>query len=256
MPEHPQILCHPVPQRSLDKFTCEVMSLSVLLDYRPEDTKKHCFEVSLFAELFNEMLMRDFGFNIYKMLSQLPDNQLPGDVKEARDAHKKPEDGEPTEKRARKEPTDSNESSRHSKKSDSSKKSEIDSKVDKEKQKDKDKDKERKRDRSERGERSERDRKQTRRDDGETDDDAASMLSADGKRRETKKMVIVNPALLLSFIYFDQSHCGYIFSNHLEDLFHALGLMLSRADTKKIINRVAPRSLFYRSVISIYEMFV
>lgn len=49
------------------------MSLSLLLDYRPEDTKEHSFEVSLFAELFNEMLMRDFGFNIYKALYTLPD---------------------------------------------------------------------------------------------------------------------------------------------------------------------------------------
>lgn len=49
------------------------MSLSLLLDYRPEDSKEHSFEVSLFAELFNEMLMRDFGFNIYKALYTLPD---------------------------------------------------------------------------------------------------------------------------------------------------------------------------------------
>lgn len=48
------------------KFECSVMSLSVLLDYRPEDNKEHMFEVSLFAESFNEMLMRDFGFTIYK----------------------------------------------------------------------------------------------------------------------------------------------------------------------------------------------
>ena len=28
------------------KFDCSVMSLSVLLDYRPEDNKEHSFEVS------------------------------------------------------------------------------------------------------------------------------------------------------------------------------------------------------------------
>lgn len=30
------------------------------------------FQVSLFAELFNEMLMRDFGFTIYKALAAAP----------------------------------------------------------------------------------------------------------------------------------------------------------------------------------------
>lgn len=29
-------------------------------------------QVSLFAESFNEMLMRDFGFSIYKKLSAIP----------------------------------------------------------------------------------------------------------------------------------------------------------------------------------------
>lgn len=29
--------------------------------------------MSLFAELFNEMLMRDFGFRIYKALSAAPE---------------------------------------------------------------------------------------------------------------------------------------------------------------------------------------
>lgn len=97
------------------KFDCTVMSLSVLLDYRPEDTKvlflfytiiayfvtynyilifyiqEHSFEVSLFAELFNEMLMRDFGFRIYRSLSNLPEKTKEKDEekkKEKRDDKK------------------------------------------------------------------------------------------------------------------------------------------------------------------------
>jgi hypothetical protein len=35
--------------------------------------QEHSFEVSLFAELFNEMLMRDFGFNIYKAMIAAPE---------------------------------------------------------------------------------------------------------------------------------------------------------------------------------------
>lgn len=95
------------------------MSLSVLLDYRPEDTKvffssfftrifkickknsrrhfflfriffqEHSFEVSLFAELFNEMLMRDFGFRIYRSLSILPEK--PKDKEDDKKKDKKEE---------------------------------------------------------------------------------------------------------------------------------------------------------------------
>lgn len=42
--------------------------------------QEHSFEVSLFAELFNEMLMRDFGFRIYKALYDVPER--PKDEKE------------------------------------------------------------------------------------------------------------------------------------------------------------------------------
>ena len=45
------------------------MNLSVLLDYRTEDNKEGTFEVSLFAELFNEMMMRDSGYQIYRAIS-------------------------------------------------------------------------------------------------------------------------------------------------------------------------------------------
>merc|ERR1711935_917773 len=58
-PSENSILVHPHPKAKSGKFDCTVMSLSVLLDYRTEDNKENTFEVSLFAELFNEMLMRD-----------------------------------------------------------------------------------------------------------------------------------------------------------------------------------------------------
>ena len=69
----PAVLVHPSSTAKGGKFDCTSMSLSVLLDYRPDDNKEHTFEVSLFAELFNEMLMRDFGFEIYKCLVKVPE---------------------------------------------------------------------------------------------------------------------------------------------------------------------------------------
>merc|ERR1712158_75292 len=68
LPETPCILVHPHPKAKSGKFDTTVMSLSVLLDYRTEDNKESTFEVSLFAELFNEMLMRDSGFTMDKAL--------------------------------------------------------------------------------------------------------------------------------------------------------------------------------------------
>lgn len=105
------------------------MSLSVLLDYRLEDNKEHSFEVrlaailhieftlhicsllvcyasrmqvgntlsyfsvqvSLFAELFNEMLQRDFGYRIYKALAALPakDEKKEKEKKAKKEAEKK-----------------------------------------------------------------------------------------------------------------------------------------------------------------------
>lgn len=62
----PQILVHPSRTAKGGKFSCSLVSLSVLLDYRLEDTKEHTFEVSLFSELINEMLMRDFGALVYR----------------------------------------------------------------------------------------------------------------------------------------------------------------------------------------------
>ncbi|XP_023220932.1 cell division cycle and apoptosis regulator protein 1-like isoform X3 [Centruroides sculpturatus] len=84
LPETPSIIIHPSKTAKNGKFDCTVMSLSVLLDYRQADNKEHSFEVSLFAELFNEMLMRDFGFTIYYKLAEIPE---PKNEKE--ETHKK-----------------------------------------------------------------------------------------------------------------------------------------------------------------------
>lgn len=219
LPENPAILCHPVQHSSLEKFTCEIMSLSVLLDYRPDDMKKHCFEVSLFAELFNEMLMRDFGFNIYKMLYSMPEIDPSADEK----SNHRSDDEEVKEKRPRKE-TESKDHKKDGSNNGASSEHSKNSKDSKDKEK------------------SHKERRTSRKDE-DSDDDTRS---SDAKKREHKKLMTVNPDLLLSFVYFDQTHCGYIFSHHLEELFYALGLRLSRADTKKIISKVAPRSLLYR----------
>lgn len=132
LPENTSIVVHPSKTAKSGKFDCTVMSLSVLLDYRQEDTKEHSFEVSLFAELFNEMLMRDNGFTIYKAINILP---VPEEDKKAKKKDSKDDEKEGDEKKDDSEPKKDDEKE---------KEKEKDDKKDKEKEKEKEKDKDRK----------------------------------------------------------------------------------------------------------------
>lgn len=205
LPESQAILVHPSKTAKSGKFDCTVMSLSLLLDYRPEDTKEHSFEVSLFAELFNEMLMRDFGFSIYRALYDLPE---------------KPKEKE---------------------------------KDDKKREKDKEKDEKDKKDKEPKKDREKKDSIKSDHDsdasDFDDDDDSKSRKDKDKKKRERPKMYTKDRHLLLSFGYFDQTHCGYIFEKDIEELLYTLGLNLSRAQVRKLVGKVITRdSLHYRKL--------
>lgn len=222
LPDSPQIMVHPSKTAKSGKFDCTVMSLSVLLDYRPEDTKEHSFEVSLFAELFNEMLTRDFGFNIFKAINYFPPIKA---KEESKDDDKKKEvvvelvDGE------------------KSNEAEAKKESEVEVK---EEIKDGDK----------------KDKKRPHADDSDDSlatrsDRSRSKRDKDGKdaKVERPKYVTAFPDLLLSFTYFDQTHCGYIFEKDLEDLFYTLGLNLSRSQVRKMAEKFVTRdSLYYRKL--------
>lgn len=70
----------------------------------------------------------------------------------------------------------------------------------------------------------------------------------DGKKKKVK-LFTHDPYLLLSFVYFDQTHCGYIFDKDIEELIYTLGLNLSRAQVRKLVQKVVTRdSLHYRKL--------
>ncbi|ROT79733.1 putative cell division cycle and apoptosis regulator protein 1-like isoform X2 [Penaeus vannamei] len=72
------------------------------------------------------------------------------------------------------------------------------------------------------------------------------------EKKEKKKMVTVDPFLLLSFVYFDQTHTGYIIDRDLEDIINMLGLNLSRAQQKKLMSKVMSRDvLHYRKMTDV-----
>lgn len=238
LPDSSHIIVHPSRMAKSGKFDCTVMSLSVLLDYRPEDTKEHSFEVSLFAELFNEMLMRDFGFRIYRSLCNLPEKSKEKDE----DKRKDKKDDRRDEKKDDKRKEDEKKSNKKDEKRDDKKREEGKEKKDdkdiKNKVDDRDKDKN-------------DDEEEDEEDESDDDDsmkDGKRDRDKDGKKRKTK-LYTYDPYLLLSFVYFDQTHCGYIFDKDIEELIYTLGLNLSRAQVRKLVQKVVTRdSLHYRKL--------
>lgn len=53
-------------------------------------------------------------------------------------------------------------------------------------------------------------------------------------------MVTHNKELLMAFVYFDQSHCGYLLERDLEEILYTLGLHLSRAQVNKADPHLSP----------------
>ena len=49
------------------------------------------------------------------------------------------------------------------------------------------------------------------------------------KKRDKIKYFTADPDLLLAFVYFDQTHTGYLLDKDVEEIIHTLGLHLSRA---------------------------
>lgn len=193
LPESPALIVHPSRTAKSGKFDCITMSLSLLLDYRREDTKEHSFEVSLFAELFNEMLARDFGYNIFKALADLPDKPKEEIKKEEPKKDEKDKKPEIVEKEEKVEPEETIEDKTEDETIKSSEVVKEKSESDKEKKKS----------------------TKSKHEDSEEEQSIKSVdkkSSSIKKEKERSKLYFTsNLDLLLSFVYFDQTHCGYIF---------------------------------------------
>ncbi|KAM4670119.1 cell division cycle and apoptosis regulator protein 1 isoform 7-T11 [Amazona ochrocephala] len=270
LPDEPAIIVHPNWAAKSGKFDCSIMSLSVLLDYRLEDNKEHSFEVSLFAELFNEMLQRDFGVRIYKALISLPEREDKKDKKGKKDERKE-------KKEEKDDETDDPKPKRR--KSGDDKKEDRDEKKElllqrEDKRKDDSKDEEETEDDNNQEEydpmeaedaeddeeecrplatpievsRRYRDEEEmNKREDRREGNRHCKERSSKDKEKDKTQMVTVNRDLLMAFVYFDQSHCGYLLEKDMEEILYTLGLHLSRAQVKKLLSKVVLReSCFYR----------
>uniref|UniRef100_A0A671NS00 Cell division cycle and apoptosis regulator protein 1-like n=1 Tax=Sinocyclocheilus anshuiensis TaxID=1608454 RepID=A0A671NS00_9TELE len=258
LPDEPTIIVHPNWAAKNGKFDCSIMSLSVLLDYRLEDNKEHSFEVSLFAELFNEMLQRDFGYRIYKAMASLPSKDERKDKREKakkeaerRNVKKEEENGEPATKRMREEDEKRKDEEKErgikreeSKDDDDNEDGSSNNNADEydplEAEDADDYDGGDKDDEDSNG----RDRRDDRRDERKSKE-----RSSKDKDEKKKQMVTFNKDLLMAFVYFDQSHCGYLLEKDLEEIMYTLGLHLSRAQVKKLLNKPLVReSCHYRKL--------
>ncbi|XP_069756943.1 cell division cycle and apoptosis regulator protein 1 isoform X2 [Narcine bancroftii] len=263
LPDESSIVVHPNWTAKGGKFDCSVMSLSVLLDYRLEDNKEHSFEVSLFAELFNEMLQRDFGYRIYKTLVALPEK----DDKKEKERKERKEDKKESEKKDKKEEKDEETSEPKNKRRKSGEEKDKKEEKDGNKKEEKDRDEKdfRKRNDSKEDEEMEEDANlddydpldaddAEDEDEDDRDDEDSSRDQKDDRRegsrrsrdptskdKEKKQLFTFNKDLLLAFVYFDQSYCGYLLEKDLEEIIYTLGLHLSRAQVKKLINKVVLR---------------
>lgn len=254
MPTSQHILVHPSKTAKSGKFDCTVMSLSLLLDYRQDDSKEHTFEVSLFAELFNEMLMRDFGFNIYKALYRLPD-KLKEEKKEKDDKKEKDSEKEDKYKKYDKKKEEKKKSSKiyEKKLEEGQQNQQVNTNVTEDNEK-KNKVTEEEQFETEVGDRERKDAHRDNKQQEESDEDECIERKKDRQvnkkdKKEKIKLFTKDKHLLLSFLYFDQTHCGYIFDKDIEDLIYTLGLKLSRAQIRKLVGKVIVRdSLHYRKL--------
>ncbi|XP_038148900.1 cell division cycle and apoptosis regulator protein 1 isoform X2 [Cyprinodon tularosa] len=252
LPDEPTILVYPNWAAKSGKFDCSVMSLSVLLDYRLEDNKEHSFEVSLFAELFNEMLQRDFGYRIYKALASLPSK----DEKKEKKAKKEGEKKEAEKREIKKEKEEESEEPAAKKnKDEEEEKRKCEDKVIKMESRDEEEDE------GSTANAEEYDPMEAEDDDDDDDDDDDEdykdrsdrkddhKSSKDRSSKDKKQMVTQNRDLLMAFVYFDQSHWGYLLEKDLEDILYTLGLHLSRAQVKKLLNKpVVREACYYRKL--------
>ncbi|XP_061600546.1 cell division cycle and apoptosis regulator protein 1 isoform X2 [Cololabis saira] len=259
LPDEPTILVQPNWSAKNGKFDCSVMSLSVLLDYRLEDNKEHSFEVSLFAELFNEMLQRDFGYRIYKSLAALPTKDEKKEKKAKRELEKK----EVEKREIKKEKEDENEepATKKTKEEEEEKKKCEEKTVKKEESRDEENEDDTSMANAEEYDPMEAEDADDDEDDDKDDDDSNDRDRKDrkddrklskersSKDKEKKQMVTYNKDLLMAFVYFDQSHCGYLLERDLEEILYTLGLHLSRAQIKKLLNKpVVRESCSYRKL--------
>lgn len=245
-----------IQARPRQGFSCTLMSLCALLEYRKQK-EKLSFEVAVLVEFFQEMLQRDFGYKVYKGLISLPEVQEPATA--AATDEKKPEvekeeevqeHGKPEEEPELVESMESSapktdDNSVASRKEPPAKEKlattdsadelcmlSLDDDV------------------LQLGEEEEQDDFGCKLEDAELKSNASNqsemeVSSQHEMEKDASPTAILPLEALLGFVYFDQNFCGYIQRRDLEKLFLTLGLHLSTEQVKILVNKVVPQYVCY-----------
>ncbi|KAL1267128.1 hypothetical protein QQF64_002803 [Cirrhinus molitorella] len=229
LPEGPSVVIHPSAGLNLS-----VVSLSSLLEPQTPQTRDSS-EVSLMAEMFSEMLQRDFGLELYQCLCRLPQG-----IKEDNSAHMVHQTAHTDEDEPKK-----------SDKQVAKKKGLIDAK--KRKLKDKDEEKETE-DETEPSEKQSEHLKESKTHgaggDGQSGSASDNHPSKDSERplgwtEELSRKV------LLSWVFFDRQLTGSLREADLINILLSLGLFLSPAQAQDLVRKAAVGGLcLYRNLCS------
>ncbi|XP_052463573.1 cell cycle and apoptosis regulator protein 2 [Carassius gibelio] len=230
LPEAPSVVFHPSAGLNLS-----VVSLSSLLEPQTPQTRDSC-EVSLMAEMFSEMLQRDFGLQLYQCLCRLPqDPSVPlTGVKEDSSA---PMEDEP----------------KKSDKQTGKKKGLIDAKKRKPKEKDEERETEYKTHVDETEKQSEHlkeSKSQSLGGDGQSSSASDTQPSKDSERPLGWTAQLPRK-VLLSWVFFDRQLTGSLREQDLINILLSLGLFLSPAQAQDLVRKAAVGGLcLYRNLCS------
>ncbi|XP_051766385.1 cell cycle and apoptosis regulator protein 2 isoform X3 [Ctenopharyngodon idella] len=229
LPEGPSVIFHPSAGLNLS-----VVSLSSMLEPQSLQTRDSC-EVSLMAEMFSEMLQRDFGLQLYQCLCRLPqDPSVP--LTCVKEDNSTPMEDEP--KTSDKQP--------------SKKKGLIDAK--KRKLKEKDEEDVTMTDDSEPGEKQSEHLKESKTQSAGGDEQSSS--ASDNQTSKDSECHLGWTAelprkVLLSWVFFDRQLTGSLREADLLNILLSLGLFLSPAQTQDLVRKAAVGGLcLYRNLCS------
>ncbi|XP_051780543.1 cell division cycle and apoptosis regulator protein 1-like [Erpetoichthys calabaricus] len=230
LPDEPSIISSPQQTAAGDKFTCATLSLNTLLECQ-QGSSEFAFEVFLMAELFNEMLQRDFGFLIYQTLCLLPG---PETVQTQDKSEEDNQDIKMTSEVKKEEEVDAKFKGEETLKSEQSKKTNDEIIDDCLLLQDDDED--------DFG---------VSTDEGEMKSAVSNSLDAVSSKEVEKvehNKLVLSRDVVLAFTYFDQNLCGFLMIKDLEEILHSLGLHLSPAQVKDLISSFHQRISFITEI--------
>ncbi|XP_069768847.1 cell division cycle and apoptosis regulator protein 1-like, partial [Narcine bancroftii] len=289
LPPEPSVIVRPNAAAMGGNFGCAVLSLSNLRSYRI-DSKGHSFEVLWLAEMFGEMLQRDFGYTIYKALLAYPEKK-PEEVPEkpktttaSQEQEQKDQEMEPEEKD--KEPkTEGEEGESTEEMKDVEESKEPSDPPAKPTAMEEDENWDWELTKPEEGEAKD---KETKGKEAEADDDnllqmddvlfledneedfgisnagdkkpneksteAESASVKETQEKDITQMVTLRKDVLLAFVYFDRNLCNYLMEKDLELILSTLGLHLTRAQIKQMLGKICTQNMcLYRTLTDGWE---